>query len=151
MSDDARVRAGELTEALVHHLRDCFAQYPEATVFVPEFQEEFQTDGDEQFRRWLASAPGFPDRLPVGICSRAALEGKLAHALEQVRDEHAVLVVCDLGGGHAEGLSCPDHVDLVEVRHASEIAGAVVEALAGDVPMVVDVRLTEQQGAGLLG
>ncbi|WP_380174027.1 hypothetical protein ACFEMC_04535 [Kineococcus sp. DHX-1] len=41
-------------------------------------------------------------------------------------------------------------VDVVEVRRPSEIAGAVAEATAGDLPLVVDVRLSRADAEELL-
>ena len=145
MPDD--VRSTPLTEALVRHLQETFAQYPEGEVLLP--------DADEEFVRWLAGVPGFPGPLPVGICPRSALEGRLAHAVEEAHDAAGVLVVCGVDGEDGETapdpVAVPADVDLVVVRRSSEIAGAVLEALAGDVPLVVDVRLTAEDGAALLG
>lgn len=144
-----------LNRALVAHLHDLLTQYPEGTVVLPE--------RDEEFASWLSGVEGFPGPIPVGVCERSALDGPLSHALEEIREASAVLVVCDVvdddppGGqpgdrpGHertgADGgppVVLPDHVDLIEVRRPSQLAGAVVEALAGDVPLVVDVRLSRR-------
>jgi hypothetical protein len=135
----------QLTRALVQHLHELLAQYPEGSVLSPQ--------ADEEFSRWLARAPRFPGPLPVGVCARSALGGPLSHALEEVHDSGGVLVVCDVTDGSSEAIGrsveLMDHIDLIEVRHPSEIAGAVVEALAGDVPLVLDVRLTRGEGATL--
>ncbi|WP_432514402.1 hypothetical protein [Kineococcus sp. SYSU DK001] len=131
-----------LTHALVQHLHDELTQYPEGDVALPE--------RDGEFASWLTGrlAPG---RLHVGVCTREALAGPLAHAVEAVEEAAGVLVVCDVTDDPARGdVDLPGHVDLIEVRRRSQIAGAVVEALAGDVPLVVDVRLTRSEGAALL-
>jgi len=132
----------DLTDALVHHLADCFEQYAESTVTLPQ--------EDAEFARWLSTVPGFPGPLAVGVCTRAALAGPLEHAVEEVRAAHGVLVVCD-GTDSDEDLPTVHRVDVVQVRHRSEIAGAVVEALAGDTPLVVDVRLPPSEAAELFG
>ncbi|GAA0320078.1 hypothetical protein [Kineococcus aurantiacus] len=136
----ARDPLESLTADLVEHLRECFAGYSEVDVSVP-------TD-DDQFGRWLGTPATRPAALSVGICSREALDGPLAHAVDRVRERRAVLVVCGCGREPLPGV--PDHVDLVQVERASQIAGAVAEASAGDVPLVVDVRLSAEDATRLL-
>lgn len=133
-----------LTDALVRHLHEELAQYPEGDVALPE--------RDGEFTAWLAGrlAPG---RLHVGLCARHALAGPLAHAVEAVEDAAGVLVVCDVSDDPDRdpgGVGPPGRADRIEVRRRSQIAGAVVEALAGDVPLVLDVRLSRSEGAALL-
>ncbi|WP_432543795.1 hypothetical protein [Kineococcus sp. SYSU DK002] len=131
-----------LTDALVQHLHEQLTQYPEGDVALPE--------RDGEFASWLTGRLE-PGRLHVGVCAREALAGPLAHAVEAVEDAAGVLVVCDVTDDPARGdVDLPDRVDRIEVRRSSQIAGAVVEALAGDVPLVVDVRLSRSEGAALL-
>lgn len=138
-------RLEHLTHSLVLHLRDLLDQYPEGAVLLP------QQDGE--LSAWSARVPGFPGPIAVGVCARAALDGPLSHAVEEAHDGGGVLVVCDVtdtATGDARAvIQLPDDTDVVEVHHPSEIAGAVIEALAGDVPLVLDVRLSPEEGAAM--
>lgn len=135
-----------LTRALVLHVRDLLDDYPEGAVMLPR--------QDGEFAAWSARVPGFPGPLAVGVCARSALRGPLSHVLDETHDGRGVLIVCDVAdAAPADGtatIELPDHTDLIEVHHRSEITGAVLEALAGDVPLVVDVRLSREDGAVLL-
>ena len=135
-----------LTRALVLHVRDLLDDYPEGAVVLPR--------EDGEFAAWSARVPGFPGPLAVGVCARSALHGPLSHVLEETHDGRGVLIVCDVADTAppvgAAAMELPDHTDLIEVHHRSEISGAVLEALAGDVPLVVDVRLSREDGASLL-
>ncbi|PRY18236.1 hypothetical protein [Kineococcus rhizosphaerae] len=122
-----------LTRTLVEHVRDSFAGYPDVDLTV--------ATEDGQFRDWLETGARAPGAVAVGVCTRQDLTGPLLHAVEEVRRGGAVLVVCDVGSTTPLDVVALRGVDLVEVRRASEIAGAVAESTAGDVPLVVDVRL----------
>ncbi len=121
---------------LVQHLRECFAGYGEVEL----------TGGPAAGRRTAAAGP----RLLVEVQG----EGDGGGGHETWAGEGRVLVLCTCDGEVTAGPPTRTRsgrpVDVVEVRRASEIAGAVAEATAGDLPLVVDVRLSRADAEALL-
>lgn len=130
-------RLDALSRALVQHLRECFAGYGEVEL----------TGGPAAAgRRTAAAGP----RLLVEVQG----EGDGGGGHETWAGEGRVLVLCTCDGEVTAGPPTRTRsgrpVDVVEVRRASEIAGAVAEATAGDLPLVVDVRLSRADAEALL-
>lgn len=123
----------DLGRALVRHLSECFAGYTEVELTGP-----------------LAGVP----RRTTAVGPRLLVEvrdGCDAHV-----GEGHVLVVCacsdeDVPRDPPPRTRSGRPVDVVEVRRACEVTGAVAEATAGDLPLVVDVRLSRAEAEELLG
>ncbi|GAB3464960.1 hypothetical protein AB1207_14565 [Kineococcus endophyticus] len=138
-------RLDALSRALVQHLRECFAGCGEV---------EFTGGPAAAGRRTAAAGPRLLVEVQGEGDGQVDGQGDGGGGHETWAGEGRVLVLCTCNGEVTAGPPTRTRsgrpVDVVEVRRASEIAGAVAEATAGDLPLVVDVRLSRADAEALL-